>query len=352
VAAAVGGGPPTGAWQARDTTPNATEEALRRLLAERFRAAAPFAPARVLNLVVVVDAARREDVEQRLAGIRDYHPSRLIECVVVRDKAQLDATASVGTPAEAPAAGLPSVVRERVVLELGERHLRGLDTIVGPLLAPEIPTLAWAPHGHDVALDRLRRLAEVALVDSVDAPDVARGLDRAAELTPFCSVVDLAWLRSTPWRERVAAAFDPAPLRPWLGAIVEVAVRHRFDSAASAWLFCGWLATRLGWELRDGAIVSGAGPVKLRLRSIDMEVRGLAGIKLKTAGGEAIALDRAAGGLRIRRRHPGGREQTSAALGASRGEAGILGEGVRQALLRDPTYRPALGAARALVAAR
>ena len=37
-------------------------------------------------------------------------------------------------------------------------------------------------------------------------------------------------------------------------------------------------------------------------------------------------------------------------LGASRGEAGILGEGVRQALLRDPTYKPALSAARAMVA--
>jgi hypothetical protein len=29
-------------------------------------------------------------------------------------------------------------------------------------------------------------------------------------------------------------------------------------------------------------------------------------------------------------------------LGASRGEAGILGEGIRQALLRDPTYGPAV----------
>jgi hypothetical protein len=35
-------------------------------------------------------------------------------------------------------------------------------------------------------------------------------------------------------------------------------------------------------------------------------------------------------------------------LGASRGEGGILGEGVRQALLRDPTYGPALRAAREL----
>ena len=37
-------------------------------------------------------------------------------------------------------------------------------------------------------------------------------------------------------------------------------------------------------------------------------------------------------------------------MGASRGEGGILGEGVRQALLRDPAYRPALLAARQMVA--
>jgi hypothetical protein len=35
-------------------------------------------------------------------------------------------------------------------------------------------------------------------------------------------------------------------------------------------------------------------------------------------------------------------------LGASRGEAGILGEGIRQALLREPTYQPALAAADAM----
>ena len=43
-----------------------------------------------------------------------------------------------------------------------------------------------------------------------------------------------------------------------------------------------------------------------------------------------------------------GDEREWTVLGASRGEGGILGEGVRQALLRDPTYGPALGAAREL----
>jgi hypothetical protein len=36
-------------------------------------------------------------------------------------------------------------------------------------------------------------------------------------------------------------------------------------------------------------------------------------------------------------------------LGASRGEGGILGEGIRQALLRDPTYAGALACAEALL---
>ena len=51
------------------------------------------------------------------------------------------------------------------------------------------------------------------LLDSVDEPVAADALARAAALAERAYVVDLAWLRSTPWRERVAAAFDPPALR-------------------------------------------------------------------------------------------------------------------------------------------
>ena len=40
---------------------------------------------------------------------------------------------------------------------------------------------------------------------------------------------------------------------------------------------------------------------------------------------------------------------TTTSFSASRGESGILGEGIRQALLRDPTYGPALEAAETLL---
>ncbi|MGH2876027.1 MAG: hypothetical protein ACRDK7_10425, partial [Solirubrobacteraceae bacterium] len=90
--------------------------------------------------------------------------------------------------------------------------------------------------------------------------------------------------------------------------------------------------------------------IALRLEATPEQlVRGLAGLGIETASGIRLRLDRGAGGLRAYRRDGEGREYEWTILGASRGEAGILGEGIRQALLRDPTYRPALQAAQAML---
>ena len=108
--------------------------------------------------------------------------------------------------------------------------------------------MVWSPHGFSEAVDSLRRLAQIVLIDSQDEPDVEAALTRADDLSGDTYVVDLAWLRSTPWRERIAAAFDSPRRRPDLTKISAVTVRHREDSLASGLLFCGWLASRLGWE--------------------------------------------------------------------------------------------------------
>ena len=79
------------------------------------------------------------------------------------------------------------------------------------------------------------------------------GLARAIEMASSFHVVDLAWLRSTPWRERIAMSFDPPALRPELGRITGVAVRHHPESEVAALLLVGWLASRLGWT--PGAMV-------------------------------------------------------------------------------------------------
>jgi len=138
-----------------------------------------------------------------------------------------------------------------------------------------------------------------------------------------------------------------------------VTVRHHPESTVAGLLFCGWLAARLGWE--PGSLMSANGnlhgnahgrrqDVELKLMpDPTMSVPGLAGVELGTAGGMSIALQRGAGGLTAHRRDRKGNESTWTVLGASRGEAGILGEGIRQALLRDPAYARALERAETMV---
>jgi glucose-6-phosphate dehydrogenase assembly protein OpcA len=344
-------------WREDDTTPGAVEAALRNMFAARHKEERAYVPARVMNMVVIVEKEFRGEIENRLTRVGSYHPSRLLVCAVEPGRRKLAARVRIGTD-DAPRSGAITVGRERVELLIGPRHLPKLDTIVDPLVVSDLATMVWSPHGHDDGVDALRRLAQIVLIDSQDAPDVEAALTRADDLSGDTYVVDLAWLRSTPWRERIAAAFDSPRRRPDLAKISAVTVRHREDSLASGLLFCGWLSSRLGWE--PGQLAQARGrwsghahtrrqDIKLTLQPVDMSSPGLAGVTIELASGAAVALDRAPGGLRAMRRDRDGTERSWTVMGASRGEGGILGEGVRQALLRDPTYRPALKSAEAMV---
>jgi glucose-6-phosphate dehydrogenase assembly protein OpcA len=352
-----------GVWSEQDTTPAAIEAALRALLKEQHERDEGYVPARVLNLVVVVDREWRGEILNRLERVGRYHPSRTILCAVERGRRAIDASLAIttdgGSASGARSAGQIALTRERLVLDLGSHHLEKLDTIVDPLVVPDIATLVWSPHGHPQAVDALLHLAQVVLVDSVNEPDPASAVARAREITHDAYVVDLAWLRSTPWRERVAATFDPPQWRHELGRISSVKVRHHAESGVAALLFCGWLASRLGWE--PDSLVPAQGTLRGRAhgrrQDVELElvpdermsVPGLAGIEIGTASGMSISLDRGPGGLTARRCDLDGCTSEWTVLGASRGEAGILGEGIRQALLRDPAYRDALDRIGAMV---
>ena len=201
-----------GMWSEQDTTPAAIEAALRKLLQEQYERDEACAPARVINLVVVVDREWRGEVLNRLEKVGRYHPSRTVLCSVEEGRTTIDASVALTTEGEAGRkAGDIALTRERLMLDLGPRHLEKLDTIVDPLVVSDIATVVWSPHGHPEAVDALLDLTQVVLLDSVNEPDPAAAVERARELAREAYIVDLAWLRSTPWRERVASTFDPAP---------------------------------------------------------------------------------------------------------------------------------------------
>jgi len=347
---------PDALWSAAETTPAQVEAALRALERESHAEDEANVPARYLNLVAVVDRDWRGEIENRLERSR-LGASRTVLCAVEEGRTRLAARARISGAGGGEAR---LALREHVLVDIGPQHLPHLDRIVDPLVVTDVATAVWAPHGHTEAIDALLPISQVVLHDSVDEPDPRAALTRAVGLSQRAYLVDLAWLRTAPWRARVAASFDPLPFRALLRKVSGVTVRHSEDSAVAGLLFLGWLNSRLDWTTgslmqRDGTwsgrSTTRRQDVKLKLETVEMSTRGLAGVTIETADGYALSLDRGHGGLTARRRLSDGRELEWTVLGASRGEPGILGEGIRQALLRDPVYVPALRCAAALAAA-
>jgi glucose-6-phosphate dehydrogenase assembly protein OpcA len=375
-------------WGERGTTPDAIEAALRELLGERSKANRDaedggLVPARVLNMVVFVESEYSGEIANRLRGVGRYHASRTIVLSYEREREELNARVSIASEGNR-GPGEPALLRETAIVQIGERHLDDLTTIADPLVISDLPTLLWSPHRHPEAADALLELAQATLIDSIEEPIWSQAIERACALSERVYVVDLAWLRSTPWRERVAATFDPRGMRPELESLKRLEIRHHPDSTVAAMLFAGWLASRLHWELGGSQITGRTGhdgvlsvraraqgrereepatghdsapavgaegrEIELRLQAApELRVPGLAGVTLHCESGLRIDLDRGPGGLHERRRDREDTERAWTLLGASRGEGGILGEGIRQALLRDPTYLPALHAAQAML---
>src|ERR1700728_2403135 len=182
-------------WSAQNTSPTAIEAALRQLLAERHAESAAYVPARVLNLVCIVDREWSGEVANRLRGVGRNHASRTIVCAVSERRTTIDAVATVAADAK-PTEGQMTLTFETIILDIGRQHIPHLDSIVDPLVVTDIPTVVWAPHAHWDAVDALRDVSQCVLLDSLDDPEVGKALRRAARLLEQRNVVDLAWLRS------------------------------------------------------------------------------------------------------------------------------------------------------------
>lgn len=344
-----------GVWSAQDTTPAEIEAALLRLMRERHGEGLLQAPARVLNFVVVIDQEFKGEILSRLDRISRDNPARTILVEVDDDKPDLDATATlINESTNGP--GSSVVFRERIEIVCGTGQLSHLDTIVYPVLAGEVGTVVWSPHGHPEALDSMRGLASTILLDSHDFYGWRSAIARTRDLAEHAEIVDLAWLRSLPWRERLAAAFDPEIWRNELQTISSVELRIDPRSTMSALLYVGWLASRLEWQPhvldlddpknRTGYATGPAGQIEIALiDDTTMPVPGLAGLTIETTTGMTLELNRAAGGLRASRTLADGTHHAWTVLGASRGEDGILAHGVTNAMLPDELFRPALEAA-------
>ena len=149
-------------WSEQGTTPDAIEAALRQLLIERHAESQSYLPARVLNMIAFVDLDWTGEIANRLRGVGRYHASRMIVLAYEPRRERLDARVTIAAEGQ-PAPGELALLRETVVVELGDRHLADLLTIADPLVVPDLTTLLWSPHGHHGVIEELVPIAQSIL---------------------------------------------------------------------------------------------------------------------------------------------------------------------------------------------
>lgn len=210
-------------------------EVVRKLAAER-RSAGGVASGLALNLVVVVEEARVRAVEDAATIAAASHPCRVI--IVSRVKTgpvihdRLDAEIIVGGrlgPCEA------------VALRMHGALAHHAESVVVPLLAPDVPVVTWwhGPPADRIADDPLGVFADRRITDVGQAENQLAALhQRAVDYAP--GDTDLAWTRITPWRTLLASALDTAT-----AAVTAVTVVGGVGDPSVS-LLAAWLGVRLG----------------------------------------------------------------------------------------------------------
>ena len=212
----------------------------------RLRAAAaeegPSMRTSVMTHIAWVPYGWREPARAALEGMAERHPSRTIVLFPERnaDDNRIDARAEVERW-EVPDTDR-GLVTEVVELTLRGARAEAPASIVEPLLISDLPVFVrWRgePPWGTTELDQLIDVTDRLIVDSTewDGDGLPQAYARLAELFPRCAASDIAWARTSRWREHLATL--------WPG-IADVRTVRVHGTAAQAWLLCGWLRSRLG----------------------------------------------------------------------------------------------------------
>src|SRR6202050_1744206 len=212
-----------------DTTTAAIHDALTHA---RRRMGAP-ASGMVLTLIIVTDEADQDDAVRAASHAGQEHPSRVLAVITRRPKAEsrLDAEIRVGET------GPGETILLRMYGPLGQHA----DSVVAPLLAPDVPVVTWWPDEAPPApsADPLGAVAQRRVTDAA-ASETPRSMLLSLAKVYQPGDTDLSWTRSTPWRTLLAATFD----QPYPELLSGEVLAEPGNPTAD--LIAAWLGHRLG----------------------------------------------------------------------------------------------------------
>jgi len=263
-----------------------------------------------LNLVSIADDEEEARLAERVGHLlASHHPLRqlLVELEPSHEVDRLDAW--LHAEAHQAPDGMP-VQFERIRLKVTGAGTKHIDSLVAPLLVPEVPTCLWWLGNPPVSDEAFLRLLELSDLLAVDSATFERPFLVTLELAGLAEAVgrrvpvtDFHWARLQPWRELVAQFFQPQERRDFLRGMNAVGIDYAGEgrgNRVAAALLVGWLATALEWKLQRAAAGGGGAVAALyrgpRGHSVEVHLRSVSAEKLAEGELAAVRVDAAAGG--------------------------------------------------------
>lgn len=126
-------------------------------------------------------------------------------------------------------------------------------------IMPDLPVVLlwlqddWPQNG---LFASLLQLVDRVVIDSEESHDIYRLIDlqKLAESHPTVNICDLAWENLSLWREAIAQAFDEPFVNQMIPNIIGIRICPTpNDRLICSILLAGWIASRLGWRLKESA---------------------------------------------------------------------------------------------------
>jgi glucose-6-phosphate dehydrogenase assembly protein OpcA len=191
---------------------------------------------------------------------------------------------------------------EYITLRGTSDALERIGAIVSELTIGGLPKFLWwkaSPEPEYGLFKRLSAQCDSVIVDSSIVRSPEEDLLRIGELiTKEVPMNDLNWGRLAAWQELTAEAFDPPERREALSEVDRVTLDYEKGNPAQAFMYLGWLASRLKWRPVSYHREQESGGYDIRRISFTTEDRRtieaeLAGVPLADTGevpGDLISL--------------------------------------------------------------
>ncbi len=251
----------------------------------------------VLTLVVI--APRPETAERAIAAVNalhQRHPSRAIVVSPTDFDGPSTMDAHIYAECKLSERSDAEMCTEQILVKTGGELSQHLSRVVTPLLIHDLPVVLWWPDDPPFGSRQFSEIVGTSdrlLVDSgsfhEDGGAKLAGL--ATVVSDGISVSDIGWLRLTLWRELMAGLFDHPLLTRELDHIrhlrIDISRPTSTLRVSKAAFYCGWLASRLGWEVKQplgrhpddadlmtGSFRNGRREIKVELRPVRATLDG------------------------------------------------------------------------------